>query len=529
MRRLVLALLGLLNACGQDGAAPHESRPPAAPEQPRLLVVGWDGASFRMIDPLLAAGKLPHLAGLIERGLRAPLESTLIPISSAAWPAATTGRGPGETGVFSFFAPVPGSYELALVSSRSNRAPPLWRILTARGVPSFVFGVPLTYPPEPILGTMVCGMLAPPGADFAWPGGLAERLRARGFRPDLEPWHEEREATREEAEAQLDLRAELLPELLRERDWRLAWIVFKELDALSHLTYGVDFAAAVGPIYERLDALLGALLELAGPDANVIVLSDHGFTTYARGLNLHEWLLQEGFALRREGAGAVELPLGPYAQQFAREASQRLEEFELAHTQAYAFACAGNFGSLRLNLRGREPLGAVLPEEVEGVLARLEQRLRAHPWVVRTLRASECLPGGERAALPELLLETLPDVQVFAERGAPLSGTYPHPLADHELEGVFVAAGPGFRRGAGTAHLDLQAIAPLALHLLGQPVLAEMRGQVPLTLLTGERPVERVSGAEIQGLLPLPAGATPYTPEEIEALARSLGALGYGD
>ncbi len=523
-RRRALALL-LATALG-PACGPQERSEPAVPR--RLLIVGWDGASWRMADPLLAEGKLPNLARLIDRGVRAELESTVIPISSAAWTAAVTGKGSGETGVFSFFEPVPGSYGLRLVSARSNRAAPLWRILTSRGLPSLVFGVPLTYPPEPILGTMVCGMLAPKEADFAWPPGLAERLRARGYLPDIEPWHEDREATWEEARSQLDLRAEILRELLHEKDWRLAWIVFKELDALSHLTYGLDFAAAVTPIYERLDAILGTLVEAAGPGADVIVLSDHGFTLFSKGLNLHEWLIQEGFATRRPEAEAVELPVGPYAESWPREASQRLEELDLPRTLALAWTCEGNFGSVRLNLRGREPEGALAPDEVDATLARIEQRLRAHEWVVETWRASEFLPGPQRAALPDLLFETVQDVQVFAERGAPLSGSYPHPLADHDLLGIFAAAGPSIRAQAGVERARLVDIAPTALHLLHQPVPREMEGRPLAEILSDASPPRLVSETEL-GPLPAPAPGQPYTPEQIEELERRLRALGYGD
>jgi hypothetical protein len=246
---LLAVLFALLAGCGEPspGAAASAPRPTTAPATPRLLVVGWDGASFRAIDPLLAEGKLPHLSGLIARGTRGVIESTIIPISSAAWTTATTGMGPGVHGVFAFHEPVQGSYDLALVSSRSNRSAPLWRLLTGRGIPSLVFGVPLTYPPEPILGTMVCGMLAPRTAVYTWPAALTESLRARGFQPDLDPWLEEREPTLDEAREQLDVREQILGELLARDDWRLAWIVFKELDVLSHYSYGVDFDAHVGP------------------------------------------------------------------------------------------------------------------------------------------------------------------------------------------------------------------------------------------------------------------------------------------
>jgi len=520
---LLAAAVLLLGAC-------HEDAVPLSPEaKPRLLVVGWDAASFRWIDPLIAQGKLPNLARLIERGVRAPLESTIIPISASAWVTAATGRGAGETGVFSFFEPLPASYELTLVSSRSNKTPPIWRLLTARGVPSVVFGIPLTYPPEPILGTMVCGMLSPRDAEYAWPPEVTAELRARGYDPDIEPWLDEYKMTWQDVLRQLSVRERWLTERLAQDDWRLAWIVFKEVDLWSHRSYGVDFAKNVGPVYEELDRILGKLLATVGDDTNVIVMSDHGFATYESGLNLHEWLIQEGFAVRRKDVKTEPLPEGPLATRTPEEADQRLEELDLAETRAYAFACEGNYASLRLNLVGREPQGIVRIEDADDVLSQIETRLRANPWVVRTFRASELLPGPERAALPDLLFETKPDVMTFAERGAPVSGDYPSPLPDHDLLGIFVGAGPSFERDEKPDEpVRMTDVAPTALYLLRQPVLREMKGRVLAELLRETRPVETVAEAELAPLLPELDPRDAYTPEEIEELQRRLFKLGYG-
>jgi predicted AlkP superfamily phosphohydrolase/phosphomutase len=522
LRIALLVLTALFAACGRTNPPPRVASAP-----PRLLVVGWDGASFRAIDPLLAEGKLPHLAALLARGSRAPLESTRIPISSAAWTTATTGKGPGEHGVFAFQAPRAHEYELELVSARSIRAAPLWRLLSGRGIPSLVFGVPLTYPPEPILGTMVCGMLAPSGAEYTWPREFASSLRARGYLPDLDPWLEEREPTLEEALHQLDVREAVLDELLGRDDWRLAWIVFKELDVLSHFSYGAELTASVRPLYERLDRLLGALVARVGDDTNVILLSDHGFTSYARGFNLHAWLVAEGFATRN-ALDSAPLPEGPFARRFAEEAAQRLAELDLARSAAFAFACEGNFGSVRLNLAGREPRGIVTPEAIDNVLARLEARLRAHPSVREVWRASTLLPGTERQALPDLVFEALPEVQVFAERGSELEGRYEPLVADHELLGIFVAAGPALASGAKLDGLTLLDVAPLALHLLGQPVPNEMRGRVPVELLRAAHEITRVPEASFGTLTRVDSGS-PYTEAEIRALEQNLRALGYGD
>jgi len=68
----------------------------------RALLFGVDGATFEVIDPLVAAGKMPALAGLMARGVRAGLRSTCPPVSAPAWTTFLTGKQPGKHGVFCF-------------------------------------------------------------------------------------------------------------------------------------------------------------------------------------------------------------------------------------------------------------------------------------------------------------------------------------------------------------------------------------------------------------------------------------------
>src|SRR6266567_163964 len=66
----------------------------------RVLLIGWDGADWRILDPLLEAGVLPNLAALIDRGGRAVLRSTIPTHSWTAWPSFLTGVDPADHGVF---------------------------------------------------------------------------------------------------------------------------------------------------------------------------------------------------------------------------------------------------------------------------------------------------------------------------------------------------------------------------------------------------------------------------------------------
>ena len=86
-----------------------QPRPPAAPHpevlaaaQPRVIVVGWDGADWALLDPLLEAGRLPHLKSLLEKGAQARLETYRPRASPLLWTTIATGLTPPEHGVVDF-------------------------------------------------------------------------------------------------------------------------------------------------------------------------------------------------------------------------------------------------------------------------------------------------------------------------------------------------------------------------------------------------------------------------------------------
>ncbi|HWG83518.1 MAG TPA: alkaline phosphatase family protein, partial [Gaiellales bacterium] len=83
----------------------------------RVLIVGWDGADWEILDPLLAAGELPNLAALIDRGRKGVSRSCLPSHSWAAWPTFLTGRDPAGHGVFDILEYRPGATRRLPVSS----------------------------------------------------------------------------------------------------------------------------------------------------------------------------------------------------------------------------------------------------------------------------------------------------------------------------------------------------------------------------------------------------------------------------
>lgn len=529
MRALLLVMLGFaLVATAGYFCMPGRGRP-----QRRVLVIGWDGASYALLDPLVAAGRLPNVAKLLARGACARLESTKVPISSAAWVGAVTGKTPGVNGVYSFFEPIEGTYDVKLISSRSNQSAPLWRILGWHGRESIVFGVPVTFPPEKVEGVMVAGMLAPFGADYAHPSALTGQLRARGFVPDLGAWREKQEVTFERVRAQLAIKEQVLLEMLRETDWSLAMVVFKDLDVWCHRNYDGRIDGPVAPHYEVLDRTLGRLLDEAGPDVDVILMSDHGFFPYQRSFFIHPWLVQQGFARASEAQVRLPADSANLAERRALEHQALLALLDLERSAAYGGVCEANFGGIRLNVKGREPSGFVEPLELESKLREIEQALlawrapgRDEPVVRRVLRGAELYPGPFAGRLPDLIFELDPSIAARSEPARTPFAEHAKPYPDHHLEGIWIAAGPSFAHQSERGEVSIFDLAPTVLALLELPVYAEMSGALHGPFARPLEPMllpEAADPAAQRGYRPGPAEFDPQALEEVKSRLRETG------
>src|SRR5438093_9058449 len=113
----------------------------------RVFMIGWDGATFDLIRPWVAEGKLPNIARLVETGVHGPLRSTIPPWTFPAWTSFMTGKNPGKHGIFDFFRTRPGSYDLEFVNGGMRRTVSFWQILSAAGHPVISVSVPCTFPP----------------------------------------------------------------------------------------------------------------------------------------------------------------------------------------------------------------------------------------------------------------------------------------------------------------------------------------------------------------------------------------------
>ncbi len=131
-----------------------ETKPPPKITR-KLLLFGIDGAEWRLMDPLLAAGKLPHFAELIAHGVRAPLKTFEPTASPLIWSSIATGVTPEIHGITDFAFPIPGTEDTLLPTSNMRRVAALWNILSDHRVSVGVIGWWATYPAEKVNGFVI--------------------------------------------------------------------------------------------------------------------------------------------------------------------------------------------------------------------------------------------------------------------------------------------------------------------------------------------------------------------------------------
>ena len=528
---------------------------------PRVIVLGWDSATFDIVDPLLQDGRLPALSSLIERGWRAPLRSTWPPMTDCAWTSAFTGRDAGGHGIIGSWYRAPGDYECRYFSSRDRRAPAVWEM--TEDVRHLVWNVPMTFPPERVDGAMVAGYGAPPGAVITEPKDLQAKLAQRWPLSDLldiAP-HGSLEEFRDDLERGLGVQAEALPWAIRETGADAVYAVWPHIDRAQHFFWrhrdtGGPLAGAVHEIYEAMDRATGAVIE-AFPSADIMVVSDHGAGPLHGDLNLGGWLAARGDAEYSGGSrtsllSSLAWALPPALRRAGRRVAPgiarramsarlagQLAPFEWSRTKAFF----GFHSDLWLNLRGREREGIVPPEDADALLDEISEALldiedpaTGRKVIAAVHRRDEIFRGPHADLAPDMMLDTWSaGYRVAPGREASdrvvippeaLAGVRESWSSDHRPLGIFVAGGPRIGHGS-SAELALYDVCPTTLALLEAPVPDGLNGRVASDAIEGflrDHPVRSAGGSEGRAG---PGG--DYSDEEAAAVAEHLKDLGYID
>jgi predicted AlkP superfamily phosphohydrolase/phosphomutase len=455
----------------------------------QVLVIGLDALSPDLVARWRA--ELPNIGRLMQNGIYGPLQSITQPITPAAWTAMISGRNPGHFGFTDFTYRVGNAYtDFRLVHSRIIRVPTLYTLLAEAGRRVLEVGVPISYPPLDIPnGVSVSCFMAPSlNKPVVHPPELQAELLARTSSPyilDASLADDTKEVDRDDLLARIRemdrQRFDIAGHLIASREWDLLFMVAMGTDRVGHYfmrfldpahgRYDADprYADAIRNHYRYCDERVGELVERAGPDTVVMVVSDHGIQRLDGKVNLNQWLIEQGY-LRLEQPLDHPTPLSKAPVDWKR-------------TRAWA---RGWGGQIYLNVQGREPEGCVPPAEVESLLVELETGLRGltteggRPLQVTTIRRRDAYSGPHAERCPDLFvqfdgLRYLTSDQVGHPRLVTPITELGADDASHAPAGFFAMAGPQVPALGRFEALDILDVAPTVLSLLG--VAADLDGR----------------------------------------------------
>jgi predicted AlkP superfamily phosphohydrolase/phosphomutase len=555
-----------------------------------VLVLGLDGATFDLMLPWIAEGRLPTLGRLVHGGAWGRLQSTVPPITPCAWSSFLTGKNPGKHGLFDFLEPAPSGHGFRFTNATSRHAESLWAYLSRMGRRVGVVNVPMTYPPEPVNGYLISGLDTPDErSPYYHPAELRQELRTQGIGYRLDVRHIGNMRTDRRRDHQLrehlaieTVRTRALRHLRKSHPTDFTMLVYTATDQIQHqfwhyMDAGHDkhdargaarYRHAIRDVYVHLDGLIAQLLADVDDNTVVVLMSDHGFgpTTNVR-LRLNQALEQAGLLrFRKENpagkgvralaglldrllrstlsAGAKRLIASWFPR--LRVWFEALDEAKLdwAQTAAFTNEVSRSFPMIWLNRREgltEEQLENAL-REAEQALLRLTDPQTGRPVISHVYRTRDLYHGPFVSKAPDLipswwedgfLLEQSipggPKEAVVERSHTPMQGGVEF-SGSHRLDGVFALASGPARRGHELSGARIIDVAPTVLYLMGLPIPEDMDGRPLLEALDPDFVARHPLKHESNGHAPGPGPRAPetvFSAEEEELIARRLQAMGY--
>ena len=503
----------------------------------RVLVIGLDGATWSVLKPLMREGYLPTLKQLSESGVSGYLESTIPPVTGAAWPAIATGRSPGKTGIIDHLRRInEDSFTLRPISSHDIRGIALWDYLNISGFKVGIFNFPLLYPPYKVNGFMISGIGASPEQEITYPPSLKRELEevTGGYQIHVnyrEEKYDDIDLFIKDLNIYMDKFEKAARYLVKNKDWDLFFMVVSATDWIQHYMWKhIDpshplYDPELSPVYaskfrefwRRVDDLIGEIVRLAGRDTIVFIISDHGFGPSDQTFNLTKWLELRGYLVRRGRRGYLRsfrklllnkllIPIGrsklkrliPYKVRRSISAKMRtsiIGDVDLEKSTAICLGHTIGFGAIYVNVkeerRRREVLDRLLRELKEidvdiGLPVKVTvyepkrmyegERVNLLPDVIFTINDWRCV-----------IVETDFERPLFERK--PIS---PRRTGSHRPLGVFIAYGPSIKRGYGIKRVKVYDLAPTILHIFDLPIPDDMDGRVLVEIFEkGSEPANR--------------------------------------
>ncbi|MHA1362067.1 MAG: alkaline phosphatase family protein [Candidatus Freyarchaeota archaeon] len=487
----------------------------------KIIVIGLDGATWEVLIPLVKKNKLPVLKKLLKYSAYGSLESTIPPVTGPSWLSFATGKNPGKLGVYDFLNKEGIDLRLKPVFSRHYRGQSVWDYFSRKGYKVGVVTYPTLYPPYAINGFMISG-LAPIDGKITYP----EKLRGEidkvsgGFELVVDyhkPKYDNVELFLRDLNRVTDKQFRVVLHLLKTKDWNLFIYVCSATDWIQHIMWkhidkshpqydqrvSPKYAEEFEKFFQKIDGFLAKLMNF---DANLLIVSDHGFGPQDQCFNLVKWLKNKGYLLRKK----IKTELGVKVKSKLLQTSTflvrlfKLRKF-FPHTLAIRVRrglltsiadvidfdrsvayCLGHtipFGGIYINsnIKNSDKYEKIKMKIISD-LKRLSNDI-GRPLKV-TIYEPEKIYNGDKIHLAPDVIFTINDWRcVILEKSfdRPLFEDKPYSnrhTGSHRLNGILLANGKDIKKGYKVEKAKIYDIASTIFHIFGLPIPKDMDGRV---------------------------------------------------
>ncbi|MGC1122572.1 MAG: alkaline phosphatase family protein [Candidatus Methanofastidiosia archaeon] len=498
------------------------------------LVIGLDGATWDVLTPLIQKGELPTFKNLMDTGVHGPLTSTIPPVTGPSWVSVATGRNPGKTGIIDFINRKDSSARLFPVNVSDFKGVSFWDYISSKGYKVGIVNFPMLWPPYPVKGFMISGLHLLPSDNITYPQSLKEEIdQITGGYETTVDYHLEKYNDKDvlfhDIMRVLDKRAKSIYYVMEKYPVDLLVAIFSCTDWIQHAFW--KYADESHPDYEkdsrhaqdfvafwkRIDEIVDTLVTLAGPDATVMILSDHGFGPNDQCFNLARWLYEKDYMTIRgrtplflntnlekimttldRGRGKLIIKGGKSVLRSIRILRRKIRppwgkdipgftnvRADLDASRAYCLGHTIPFGGIYI-VHGEHY--EHIKNQIISDLRNLGQELKKD-ITVEVFFPENVYNGPKISFLPDLLFSingwrcvvTETDLRRPLFIDSPYSERH---TGSHRMNGILLACGPGIKKDF-IENVTVYDIAPTLLSLFGLLIPKEMDGRVLTQISSG--------------------------------------------
>ncbi len=283
----------------------------------KILVIGWDAADWKVINPLMDAGLMPALNSLVNQSTISNLATLDPPLSPMLWTSIATGKRPYKHGIIGFTETGEDGKTVKPVTIKNRKCKALWNMLSEEGYKTHVIGWWPSHPAEKINGISISNFYQRASRPinepwFMQPGTVSPENKAELFAQmrihpaELTEHHisafmPRLEKLDDKTRSSVDSLSRIIAEnatihaaatyILEYEEWDFMAVYYDGIDHFNHafMKYHpprrpfiseeeyVLHKDIVTAGYRYHDQMLQRLLQLAGDDCTILLISDHGF------------------------------------------------------------------------------------------------------------------------------------------------------------------------------------------------------------------------------------------------------------